>query len=127
LSKLQTAGLDRVNISLDTLDANKFTLITRRNGNRICSSGWGGGGYKPCAAHLGWKNVMSSINEALALGFEKVKVNTVVMKGVNEDEIVDFAALTQEKPLHVRFIEYMPFDGKHALSTSTPPPPPPPL
>lgn len=41
LSKLQTAGLDRVNISLDTLDANKFTLITRRNGNRICSSGWG--------------------------------------------------------------------------------------
>jgi hypothetical protein len=56
--------------------------------------------------------VLKSIDAALNLGLRPVKVNCVVMRGMNEDEIGDFVALTKEKPLDVRFIEYMPFDGE---------------
>lgn len=57
----------------------------------------------------GAAHVMESVHAALQAGFF-VKINVVVMRGVNDDEILDFAALTKELPVNVRFIEYMPFD-----------------
>ncbi|KYQ90089.1 molybdenum cofactor synthesis 1 [Tieghemostelium lacteum] len=90
LARLQSAGLNLLNISLDTLDEHKFTMITRR---------------------LGWKRVMDSIELALQSGFSPVKINCVVMRGVNDMEIIDFVNMTKDKDLEVRFIEYMPFDG----------------
>lgn len=89
LPRLKEAGLDLINISLDTLVPAKFEFITRRKG---------------------WERVMNSIDVALDMGY-KVKVNCVVMRGVNEEEIIDFVKLTKDKNVDVRFIEYMPFDG----------------
>uniref|UniRef100_UPI0037E910D3 molybdenum cofactor biosynthesis protein 1 isoform X2 n=1 Tax=Semicossyphus pulcher TaxID=241346 RepID=UPI0037E910D3 len=54
---------------------------------------------------------MEGIDKAIEMGYDPVKVNCVVMRGLNEDELLDFVALTEKKPLDVRFIEYMPFDG----------------
>lgn len=90
LPQLKEAGLDLINISLDTLIPAKFEFITRRKG---------------------WERVMNSIDTAIDLGYSPVKVNCVVMRGVNEEEIVDFVKLTKNKNIDVRFIEYMPFDG----------------
>lgn len=90
LSRLVDAGLYGVNISLDTLLPHKFELIARRKGHA---------------------RVIDAINEAAHSSLSSVKVNVVVMKGVNDDELADFAALTEKMPLDVRFIEYMPFDG----------------
>ena len=90
LEKLKANGLTRLNISLDTLVPAKFEFMTRRKGQ---------------------ERVMASINKAVELGFDSVKVNVVVMRGQNDDEIVDFVELTKDKPINVRFIEYMPFDG----------------
>ncbi|XP_066474747.1 molybdenum cofactor biosynthesis protein 1 isoform X2 [Tiliqua scincoides] len=90
LPRLQKAGLDAINISLDTLVPAKFEFIVRRKG---------------------FHKVMEGIHKALELGYDPVKVNCVVMRGLNEDELVDFVALTEKQPLDVRFIEYMPFDG----------------
>nr|XP_039252042.1 molybdenum cofactor biosynthesis protein 1-like [Styela clava]XP_039252043.1 molybdenum cofactor biosynthesis protein 1-like [Styela clava] len=90
LPALLEAGLDSVNISLDTLVAEKFSFITRRNG---------------------WNHVVKSIYKAVDSNLDSVKINCVVMRGLNDDEICDFVALTQNLPVDVRFIEYMPFDG----------------
>lgn len=90
LETLKANGLTRLNISLDTLVPAKFEFMTRRKGQ---------------------ERVMASIDKAIELGFESVKVNCVVMRGQNDDELLDFVALTKEKPINVRFIEYMPFDG----------------
>ncbi|XP_056424607.1 molybdenum cofactor biosynthesis protein 1 isoform X2 [Hyla sarda] len=90
LPKLQEAGLDVLNISLDTLVPAKFEFIVRRKG---------------------FHKVMEGIERAVELGYNPVKVNCVVMRGLNEDELLDFVALTEKQPLDVRFIEYMPFDG----------------
>jgi len=104
LEGLVDAGLTHINISLDTLDSNKFTIMTRRNG---------------------WKTVHDAIYKAAALadqskpdpsdphqkGLRSVKVNCVVMKGLNDYEVLDFVELTRDLPIIVRFIEYMPFDG----------------
>ncbi|WP_459917963.1 GTP 3',8-cyclase MoaA [Desulfocicer niacini] len=84
---LKQAGMKRINISLDTLDAGKFEQITGKN-------------Y--------WDKVWNGIMAAHKLGFAPIKINTVVMKGVNDDEVVDLARLTLKYPFHVRFIEYMP-------------------
>ena len=54
---------------------------------------------------------MKSIDRAAELGYDPVKVNVVLMRGVNDDELLDFVALTETRPINVRFIEYMPFDG----------------
>jgi GTP 3',8-cyclase len=86
---LATAGVQSLNISLDTLQSDKFLLITRRNE---------------------FNRVYSNIQLMLQRGFH-VKVNMVVMKGLNENEILDFVAWTKEQPVHVRFIEFMPFTG----------------
>ncbi|XP_006410330.2 GTP 3',8-cyclase, mitochondrial isoform X1 [Eutrema salsugineum] len=90
LPKLKECGLDSLNISLDTLVPAKFEFLTRRKG---------------------YERVMQSIDTAIALGYNPVKVNCVVMRGLNDDEICDFVELTREKPINVRFIEFMPFDG----------------
>ncbi|KAM9000050.1 molybdenum cofactor biosynthesis protein 1 isoform 3-T3 [Sarcophilus harrisii] len=90
LPQLQRAGLNAINISLDTLVPAKFEFITRRKG---------------------FHKVMEGIHKAIELGFYPVKVNCVVMRGFNEDELLDFVALSEGLPLDVRFIEYMPFDG----------------
>lgn len=84
---LRRAGVQRLNISLDSLNQETFATITR------------GGDLK---------KVMAGIAAAEAAGFPPVKINMVVMRGVNDDEVLDFAALTLEKPYTVRFIEYMP-------------------
>ncbi|XP_030641667.1 molybdenum cofactor biosynthesis protein 1 isoform X2 [Chanos chanos] len=90
LPGLKEAGVDLLNISLDSLVPAKFEFIVRRKG---------------------FHKVMEGIEKAIEMGYNPVKVNCVVMRGLNEDELLDFVALTEKKPLEVRFIEYMPFDG----------------
>jgi cyclic pyranopterin phosphate synthase len=87
---LREAGLQRVNISLDTLKANRFKKITR-------------------AGEL--DDALKGIEAAVGAGLSPVKVNMVPMAGINDDEIMDFARLTQDKGWHVRFIELMPLNG----------------
>ena len=86
-SALARAGLRRVNISLDTLQADRFQTITR----------FGAIG-----------DVQTGIDAALDAGLHPVKLNMVVMRGVNDDEIVEVGRVALERPLHVRFIELMP-------------------
>ncbi|XP_018576118.1 molybdenum cofactor biosynthesis protein 1 isoform X2 [Anoplophora glabripennis] len=90
LVALQRAGLDIINVSLDTLIPERYERITRRKG---------------------WQRVMLGVDLALQLGYDPVKLNCVVMKDFNEDEIINFVELTKNKNLDVRFIEYMPFTG----------------
>lgn len=90
LPKLKECGLNSVNISLDTLVPAKFEFMSRRKGH---------------------ERVVESINAAIELGYNPVKVNCVVMRGFNDDEICDFVELTHLKPINIRFIEFMPFDG----------------
>ncbi|KAM6355198.1 molybdenum cofactor biosynthesis protein 1 isoform 2-T2 [Podargus strigoides] len=90
LPRLKEAGLNAINISLDTLVPAKFEFIVRRKG---------------------FHKVMEGIHKATELGYRPVKVNCVVMRGFNEDELLSFVDFTKDLPLDVRFIEYMPFDG----------------
>lgn len=91
LPDLVEAGLDAINISLDTLQAKRFEKMTRR---------------------LGWESVMSGIRAAVDCGhFPLVKLNVVVMRDFNEDELIPFVELTRKLPLDIRFIEFMPFTG----------------
>lgn len=91
LDGLIDAGLKSINISLDTFDAERFRKITRRDG---------------------FDTVHANILLALQRGL-RVKVNVVVMRGVNDDEILRFVELTRDHDIHVRFIEFMPFAGNH--------------
>lgn len=94
LDSLVESGLTGVNLSLDTLDPFQFTLMTRRNG------------------HDAVMKSISRILEMNKLGAGiKLKINCVVMKGLNEREILPFVEMGRDKDLEVRFIEYMPFDG----------------
>lgn len=86
-SALKAAGLDRLNISVDSLKPEKFAEIT------------GGGSLA---------RVLTGIEEAFAAGFSSVKLNVVLLRGVNDDETDDFIALTRDRNIQVRFIEYMP-------------------
>ena len=85
---LEKANVHSLNISLDTLDKDKFNLITRRDG---------------------FQKVIDNIHLMLSRNFN-VKVNVVVMKDLNDSEIVDFVEWTKDLPVQVRFIEFMPFD-----------------
>lgn len=85
---LRSIGLSALNISLDTFKAERFAAITRRDD---------------------FQNVIDGINEALDADFESLKLNMVVMSGVNDDEIIDFVDFVKDKKINVRFIEYMPF------------------
>jgi cyclic pyranopterin phosphate synthase len=85
--ELKAAGLKRVNISIDSLDREQYALMT------------GGGSLS---------RVLKGIDAALAAGLTPLKLNVVVLKGINEDQIGSFIELTREFPLDVRFIEWMP-------------------
>ena len=86
---LLKAGVKKINISLDTLNKHQFSLITRRDHFDL---------------------VYQNIDKAIDL-FDEVKLNVVLIKGKNDNEILDFIKLTQQKKVNIRFIEYMPFDG----------------
>jgi len=96
-ASLAEAGLDRVNVSVDTLDAEKFHRLTR----------WGT-----------LDDVWTGILAAEQAGLMPIKLNAVVVKGYNEDDVVDLARLTYEHPWQVRFIEMMPFAGVTDVQTS---------
>ena len=85
------AGIRSINVSLDTLQPEKFFAVTRR----------------PLFQNV-WDNIQVLIQE----GFH-VKVNAVMMRGYNDDEIIEFIQWTKEQPVHIRFIEFMPFSGNH--------------
>jgi GTP 3',8-cyclase len=85
--RLAEAGLRRINLSLDTLQPERFESIARRRGLDA---------------------VLRGLDAAVAAGLSPVKLNCVVMRGQNDDELADFAALTRERPIYVRFIEVMP-------------------
>lgn len=84
---LRECGICRVNVSMDTLKPERFRQITRRD-------------Y--------FDRVWEGIEEAEEAAFQPIKINVVAMRGVNDDEVLDFARLTLRKPYHVRFIEMMP-------------------
>lgn len=88
-TELRLAGVDRVNISLDTLRRDRFEEIARR------------------PVRL-FDETMVGIGAAERAGFSPIKINTVLLRGLNDDEVVDFARVTRTKPWHVRFIELMP-------------------
>ncbi|MEY2401405.1 MAG: 3,8-cyclase [Ilumatobacteraceae bacterium] len=88
--ELRRAGLDRVNISLDTLRADRFLQMTRRDE---------------------LVRVLDGIEAAKEAGFAPVKINAVVQRGVNDDEIIDLARFGREQDVEVRFIEFMPLDA----------------
>lgn len=91
---LQTAKITSINISLDTLQPDKFELLTRRNQ---------------------FKTVFDNIHLLISKNFH-VKINVVMMKGLNDSEINDFIEWTRNTPVHVRFIEFMPFSGNRWTS-----------
>ncbi len=95
-AELKSAGLRRVNISLDTLKPDKFKHITR-------------------GSSLG--DVLKGIEVASSVGLHPIKINVVAMSGINDDELLAFAAKTITEGWHVRFIEYMPF-GEGAAASS---------
>ena len=88
---LVAAGLERINISLDSLNRERFEQITRRDE---------------------LDKVLEGIDAAVGAGLAPVKINCVVMRGVNDDEIVDFARFGRERGVTVRFIEFMPLDAQ---------------
>ncbi|MBI4697549.1 MAG: GTP 3',8-cyclase MoaA [Nitrospirae bacterium] len=86
-SDLLGAGIKSINISLDSLNPQRYKRLT-------------GGDYLA--------QVLEGIKETERVGFDPIKINTVVIKGVNDDEVVDFAKITLDKPYKIRFIEFMP-------------------
>jgi cyclic pyranopterin phosphate synthase len=93
--QLKEAGLKRVNISLDTLNKEKFEKITRMGT---------------------LEQTLAGIEAAHKAGLDPVKINVVAMRGVNDDEIPDFASITVKKGWHIRFIELMPFEGNRSAN-----------
>ena len=96
INVLKAAGLTGINISLDTLDSEKFKRITRRDG-------------------LG--KVLNGLKKSMESNFQSIKLNVVAMRDFNDDELMDFIALTQENDITVRFIELMPFDSHQIWKT----------
>jgi len=88
ISELKDAGLKRVNISLDTMKRERFAYITGVDAIR---------------------DVIRGIEKAMEFGLNPIKINTVIIKGFNDDEILDFARMATKYDHHIRFIEHMPF------------------
>lgn len=95
---LRAAGVRRVNVSLDSLRPERIDALARRAGSA--------------------ERIMAGLAAAERVGFEPIKVNCVLMRGSNDDEIADFAELTRARPWHVRFIELMPTGSNLGLSMS---------
>lgn len=92
IEDLKRVGLKRTNISLDTLNRERYKIITGSDAlNRV----WEG------------------ISKALKIGLNPIKINVVIMKGINDDEIIEFAKLTLSNPFHIRFIEFMPIGNSN--------------
>lgn len=85
---LKDAGISRINLSLDSLDPDRVDAIARRPGS--------------------WATIMAGLDAAETVGFEPIKINTVIMRGRNDDELEAFARITLDRPWHIRFIEVMP-------------------
>src|SRR5579862_3316719 len=92
---LKGAGLNRINMSVDSLQPDRIAKIARRNM-----------GFDPVAAGIA----------AEQAGLDPIKINMVVMRGINDDEVTDLAALTRDHPWHVRFIELMPVGDMRDLT-----------
>jgi cyclic pyranopterin phosphate synthase len=90
--RIASSGVKRLNISLDTLDPKKYEMITGLDA---------------------FKTVWEGIRLVRELNLNPIKINVVVMKGINDDELTDFARLSLENPYHIRFIEYMPLGIAH--------------
>ncbi|MDX2501315.1 MAG: GTP 3',8-cyclase MoaA [Deltaproteobacteria bacterium] len=87
LQRIKSAGIKRINVSLDTINPEKFAKIT---GMDLFDQVWQG------------------IEGALEMGFHPIKINVVALNGVNDEELIDMAQLSFDYPFHIRFIEYMP-------------------
>jgi cyclic pyranopterin phosphate synthase len=87
IGQIRDAGIRRINISMDTLVSRKYAWITGRHE---------------------FEKVWEGIRAAEANGFDPIKINVVALRGINDDEILDFAKLSLRHPYHIRFIEYMP-------------------
>jgi len=96
--ELKDAGLKRVNISLDTLKKERFAFITGVDA---------------------FDDVLMSIEKSIYAGMNPIKINTVIIKGFNDDEILDFARLAEKWGQHVRFIEFMPFGSRDLWDAAT--------
>ncbi len=94
---LAAAGLNRINVSCDSLRPERFLALTKRD----------------CLP-----DVLDGIDAAAAAGLQPVKINVVVMRGVNDDEIVDFATYGRERGVTIRFIEFMPLDAQGEWTNS---------
>jgi GTP 3',8-cyclase len=98
IDALHTAGLDRVNVSLDTLDPERFAMITRRKRHA---------------------DVLAALDAAAAVGLRPVKINAVLLRGINDDEAVPLLRFAVDLGYHLRFIEQMPLDAGHRWSRAT--------
>jgi cyclic pyranopterin phosphate synthase len=96
LKEIRSGGIRRINISLDTLRSDRYESITGSD-------------------QLG--RVLEAIEEARSMGFHPLKINMVVIKGLNDDEVLDFAKMSLMYPYHVRFIEYMPIGNFGSASS----------
>ncbi len=96
IQELEKAGLSGINISIDTLDYEKFQKITRRDGLDL---------------------VLDGLEKAMQSTIKSIKLNVVAMRDFNNDEIMDFVALTKDSDITVRFIELMPFDSHQIWKT----------
>lgn len=92
IGEFRQSGLHRVNISLDTLNREKFKNMARFDG---------------------FDQVWKAILKSLEAGLDPVKINMVAMRGINDDEILEFVELARKEPFHIRFIEYMPSSGDY--------------
>jgi len=93
---LRSAGVQRLNVSLDSLQPDRVDAIARRPGS--------------------FPKVMAGLDAAERVGFDPIKINVVLIRGQNDDEIADFAEITRERPWHIRFIEMMPTGANLELS-----------
>jgi cyclic pyranopterin phosphate synthase len=95
---LRSAGVQRLNVSLDSLQPDRVDSIARRPGS--------------------YPKIMEGLDAAERVGFAPIKINVVLIRGQNDDEIRDFAEITRERPWHVRFIEMMPTGANLDLSAN---------
>ncbi len=103
VQRLADAGLKRINVSLDSLRPERFERMMRRDGQLV-------------------SKILAGIRLAREVGLNPIKLNCVIMRGYNDDEIAEFARLGREQDVQVRFIEYMPLDaqGRWTMDTVVP-------